>query len=151
MMLDRRASRQIAQALLQAKDRSSQVDGAAQSPAYANAGSPMTFGRPGVILPPYSSEVGEELWNWLTKPRPLSCPADNLPLTFPPLEKRGNFGGSNKRDCKEQWETARKMCEKELAKPNPNRRMTGGFSNTEDCANGLVSEECGGNPIKWRK
>ncbi|HEY6250541.1 MAG TPA: hypothetical protein VI685_11325 [Candidatus Angelobacter sp.] len=53
--------------------------------------------------------------------------------------------------CAEEWEAARELCSKELAKPNPNRGITGGHANIEDCARGHVSERCGGNPIDWGK
>jgi hypothetical protein len=50
-------------------------------------------------------------------------------------------------DCGEQWKDARRTCVEELAKPNPNRGITGGYTDTENCARGLVSEECGGNKV----
>ena len=55
-------------------------------------------------------------------------------------------GGPN---CDEQWNDARRMCNNELAKRNPNRSITDGYSNVEDCARGLVSEYCGGNKVRW--
>jgi RHS repeat-associated protein len=52
-----------------------------------------------------------------------------------------------RRDCDKEWDDARRRCAEELAKPNPSRPFTGGYDNIEDCAKGLVSEECGGNPL----
>lgn len=54
-------------------------------------------------------------------------------------------GGPN---CDQEWRDARRMCNDELAKPNPNEGITGGYSNPEDCARGLVSEYCGGNKVR---
>jgi hypothetical protein len=49
--------------------------------------------------------------------------------------------------CAAEWEEAIRACESELAKPNPSRGITGGYTNVMDCARGLVSELCGGNPV----
>jgi RHS repeat-associated protein len=50
--------------------------------------------------------------------------------------------------CAKEWEEAYEMCEELLKRPNPPRGITGGYTNLADCARGLVSEECGGNPVK---
>jgi RHS repeat-associated protein len=60
----------------------------------------------------------------------------------------GTGGDRNGPGCKEEWAEARQFCENELSKPNPNRRLTGGYRNVEDCARGLVSERCGGNAVR---
>jgi len=53
-------------------------------------------------------------------------------------------------ECHQEWKEAKEICKKELDKPcrNRNRRITGGHENIDDCARGLVSEECGGNPVR---
>ncbi|QUL36893.1 RHS repeat-associated core domain-containing protein [Erythrobacter sp. JK5] len=51
----------------------------------------------------------------------------------------------SKEECDEQWEQAFEICEAELSKPNPSKRITGGHMNLTDCAKGYVDEECGGN------
>jgi len=51
--------------------------------------------------------------------------------------------------CRQEWDDAYDMCCKELAKPNPNRGITGGHTNVRDCARGHVSEDCGGNPVDY--
>ena len=50
-------------------------------------------------------------------------------------------------DCDAEWEEAYRICEVELAKPNPNPCMTGGYRDVASCARGLVSERCGGNRV----
>ncbi|MBS0577490.1 MAG: RHS repeat protein, partial [Proteobacteria bacterium] len=50
-------------------------------------------------------------------------------------------------DCAREWEEAYRECKKQLSKPNPARGITGGYRNLQDCARGLVSERCGGNPV----
>ena len=50
-------------------------------------------------------------------------------------------------DCDAEWEEAYATCEEELSKPNPNRGITGGYTNLHDCARGLVSQRCGGNRV----
>jgi hypothetical protein len=58
-------------------------------------------------------------------------------------------GGGGDRDgpgCEEEWQAARRDCVNELSKRYPNRTFTGGHKNVEDCARGLVSARCGGNP-----
>jgi len=55
--------------------------------------------------------------------------------------------GTDDEGCDEEWAEARETCARELKKPNPNRRLTGGYRDIEQCARGLVSERCGGNPI----
>jgi hypothetical protein len=51
-------------------------------------------------------------------------------------------------DCKEEWEWALEHCRKELAKPYPNRRFTGGHKDVKSCAKGFVSDRCGGNSLR---
>jgi RHS repeat-associated protein len=59
-----------------------------------------------------------------------------------------SFGGGNTDpECKKEWEEARQLCRQELAQPNPSRGITGGYRDVENCARGLVSERCGGNPV----
>jgi RHS repeat-associated protein len=53
----------------------------------------------------------------------------------------------NDDDCEEEWADAYAICKAELAKPYPNRRMTGGYKDVHNCARGLVSQRCGGNRI----
>jgi hypothetical protein len=50
--------------------------------------------------------------------------------------------------CKEEWDDARKQCAEWLASPNPPRGPTGKYKTIEECAPGLVSERCGGNPYE---
>lgn len=155
MVLDRRVSHQIAQALLRSRSRSDRTDDRSHiglTQAHTNGIPPTPLGAI-ISSPPEGS--GEALWNWLTKPPPSSCPADSLPPQFPPfppqfppLEKQGNVGGSSKRGCDEEWKAAREICQKELLKRTPNRRMTGGHRDVEGCAKGFVSQRCGGNRVK---
>jgi hypothetical protein len=53
----------------------------------------------------------------------------------------------NDADCEEEWKEAREMCREMLSRPHPPRGMTGGYKDIENCARGLVSEACGGNPV----
>jgi RHS repeat-associated protein len=54
--------------------------------------------------------------------------------------------------CEEEWQEAEEFCRDELAKPShtQNRRLTGGHRDIYNCARGLVSERCGGNPVQRR-
>lgn len=73
-------------------------------------------------------------------------------LQLLPRMATGSFGGSGEDedpDCKKDWMRAREFCSKELAKPSPNRGLTGGHTNVEDCARGHVDERCRGNPLNW--
>jgi RHS repeat-associated protein len=54
-------------------------------------------------------------------------------------------------ECAQEWREARANCAQELSKPNPSRGMTGGYTDIENCARGLVSEACGGNPVDHSK
>jgi hypothetical protein len=54
---------------------------------------------------------------------------------------------SNDPDCDDEWDYARRKCEELLSQRDPPRGVTGGYRNVEDCARGLVSERCGGNPV----
>jgi hypothetical protein len=60
---------------------------------------------------------------------------------------RSRAGGGP--DCDQEWSDARRTCRDELAKSHPNDGITGGYSNVEDCARGLVREVCGGNKVEW--
>jgi RHS repeat-associated protein len=52
-------------------------------------------------------------------------------------------------DCVEEWAYAYTMCAEWLSSPNPHQYPTGGYNDIANCARGLVSERCGGNPISW--
>jgi hypothetical protein len=56
-----------------------------------------------------------------------------------------------KKRCDKEWDDAFKMCKEELSKPHPSPGITGGYNNIMDCARGLVSEGCGGNPVDHGK
>jgi RHS repeat-associated protein len=96
--------------------------------------------------------IAAQPWNPLTHPAP---PADvsrpiprSTPTTlappFPPT------GPKDDDDCDREWEAAREMCRQFLSQPSPPRGITGGYRDIENCARGLVSQECGGNQIDWR-
>ncbi len=53
----------------------------------------------------------------------------------------------NNDDCAREWSEAYQTCRELLEKPNPPKGITGGYKNLNDCARGLVSEACGGNPL----
>ena len=59
----------------------------------------------------------------------------------------GSGGGGGDADCDKEWEEARRTCRDELLRPNPSHDLTGGYSDVANCAKGLVSERCGGNPV----
>lgn len=87
------------------------------------------------IIPPVAipgSKENQEWVRWATKM----------------LRELGKLIGGGGRDCSEEWEYARQTCKDELAKPNPNPKITGGYTNPEACARGLVSEDCGGNKVE---
>lgn len=62
-------------------------------------------------------------------------------------------------DCIKQWSAARRLCRKYFvgfAKPNvgvpskkDSHRVTGGYTDVDSCARGLVSEACGGNKVDY--
>jgi hypothetical protein len=58
-------------------------------------------------------------------------------------------GNPNGPGCKEEWEEARRDCADWVSSPNPRSWPTGGHLDIEDCARGLVSERCGGNPVEY--
>jgi hypothetical protein len=62
------------------------------------------------------------------------------------LRSRQPPSRSNDADCEEEWDYARRKCEELLSQRDPPRWVTGRYRNAEDCARGLVSERCGGNP-----
>jgi RHS repeat-associated protein len=50
-------------------------------------------------------------------------------------------------DCEAEWVAAIEMCRELLSRPHPPRGLTGGHKDVMNCARGLVSEACGGNPV----
>ena len=54
-------------------------------------------------------------------------------------------------ECKKEWAGAYDECDKMLSSPNPPPNVTGRYINRDDCARGLVSEHCRGNPVDWNK
>jgi hypothetical protein len=71
---------------------------------------------------------------------------------FQYFRREGTFGGGdpNAPGCKEEWEAARRDCA-ELVTKQSVKGPAGGYRTIEDCARGLVSEECGGNEYKRPK
>lgn len=55
--------------------------------------------------------------------------------------------GQMSKECRREWEEARKLCIDMLQSNNPPRGVTGGYQTVEKCAKGLVSMRCGGNSI----
>jgi hypothetical protein len=49
--------------------------------------------------------------------------------------------------CEAEWAEARKYCRELLDMPSPPRGLTGGHTTIDGCANGFVSERCGGNRV----
>jgi RHS repeat-associated protein len=55
---------------------------------------------------------------------------------------------SDEDDCDNEWSEAYEQCAQQITKTSRNNRgITGGYRNLQDCARGLVSQRCGGNPI----
>jgi RHS repeat-associated protein len=81
---------------------------------------------------------------------PTGRDEDLLPGSRNPITGRPPCGKDDK-DCEAEWKAAREICRELLSRPNPPRRLTGGYKNIEDCARGFVSEACGGNPVDWGK
>jgi hypothetical protein len=75
---------------------------------------------------------------------------DSMDKTIRHFRSRSGYGDDamDSPDCMEEWRDAREQCARELSKPNPSRNITGGYEDIEDCARGLVSERCGGNPYE---
>lgn len=90
-----------------------------------------------IILPPIAIPGSKENEQWVRWASKL-------------LRDLGRALSGGGPDCGREWEDARRMCEEELAKPNPSRGITGGYTNRDDCARGLVSEQCGGNKLAPR-
>ena len=55
--------------------------------------------------------------------------------------------GDSAETCDEEWEKAYEKCVEEIG--DPNRGLTGGYSDIYSCARGLVSERCGGNRVEY--
>jgi RHS repeat-associated protein len=63
-------------------------------------------------------------------------------------------------DCDKEWREARRQCRQlifEQLEQRAGRRkkrsvtgVTGGYTDVEECARGLVSERCGGNKVVWK-
>jgi hypothetical protein len=49
--------------------------------------------------------------------------------------------------CEEQRRDARRRCEELLKLKKPSRKMTGGHSDLENCMQGFIDEDCGGNAV----
>ncbi len=59
---------------------------------------------------------------------------------------RGTLTPERQAECDEERDEAIKKCREMIARGGP-RGLTGGYTDPEDCARGLISEECGGNPV----
>src|SRR5262249_42903524 len=73
---------------------------------------------------------------------------DSLDKTIRHFRSRSGYGDDamDSPECREEWRDAREQCAEWLAGPNPPRGPAGRVPNVEECARGLVSERCGGNP-----
>ena len=54
-------------------------------------------------------------------------------------------------DCASEWAHANMQCEIWLSMAFPPRSLTGGYKDVYNCARGLVSQECGGNAVSFRR
>jgi RHS repeat-associated protein len=91
--------------------------------------------------------LGLPFWLW-----PTPTGNDALRPDFPPPTKPPKAPPcKTSKECEKEWEEAFADCAKELAKPHPSRSITGGYNNLYDCARGLVSEACGGNPVGGKR
>ena len=55
--------------------------------------------------------------------------------------------GKMSKECTKEWKEAYEMCDEALKLRNPPRGITGGYSDRENCARGLVSQRCKGNKV----
>jgi hypothetical protein len=101
------------------------------------------FPMPGQPVPPIPMPQIPAAW------RALGA----LIQALPPLlnGSAGERPQLSEEECKQQWADAREICAREFAKPYPNRRVTGGHTDLDDCARGWVDEPCGGNPTQKKK
>jgi len=84
-----------------------------------------------------------EIWPILA---PLALPAICVAAA---VSLEGDTTSEKDDECEQEWNNAYAKC-KELIKPNQSKSskgVTGGYKNLNDCARGLVTEECGGNAI----
>jgi len=61
------------------------------------------------------------------------------------------LGVPNTPECRREWADARETCGRLIRNPgnyDENSGIRGGYTDIEQCARGLVSEECGGNPVQ---
>jgi hypothetical protein len=58
-----------------------------------------------------------------------------------------SMSGKMSKQCKKEWADAYRICDEVLKLRNPPRGITGGYSDRENCARGLVSQECLGNVV----
>jgi len=61
------------------------------------------------------------------------------------------IAGNMSEECLQQWEDARDECRRFVSSRDPQRGLTGGYKDIENCARGHVEERCGGNRIDWGK
>src|SRR6266566_41169 len=98
---------------------------------------------PGIIPILKRLPWGLPFWLW-----PTPTGNDALRPDFPPpMTPPKAPPCKTSKECEKEWAEAFADCAKELAKPHPSRAITGGYNNLYDCARGLVSEACGGNPV----
>lgn len=70
-------------------------------------------------------------------------------LLFPLLFLEGDHEAGRSESCREEWRRAFETCANEILAGNRNPRgITGGYRNEYDCARGLVSRRCGGQPTE---
>ena len=109
--------------------------------------------RTGTVPPPPFPAQGGRPPGWPAPPiRTPEIPGfwNRLGSILPRIGNGPGVGsGKEELDCDEAWREARADCAEELAKPFPNRTRTGGYTNIEDCARGLVPQPCLGNPVDW--
>jgi hypothetical protein len=123
------------------------------SDAWPNANQPL---RASADVIPASYQAGTRTWGYPIGPPDMLGPwrdqtQKGLMGLYDYLNSYRNTGAGvsdgdrSSPDCQKEWSDARDRCIDELTGPNPSRGVTGGYSPIEECARGLVSEECGGN------
>jgi RHS repeat-associated protein len=100
---------------------------------------------PPPMPPPRPPNPGPDRKPPTTSPSPVPI----VPPVWPQPPQEQCKPDNEEDPCEEEWREAYETCRDLLSKPNPPRGVTGGYKNIQDCARGLVSEECGGNPVSY--
>jgi len=139
------------------------IEGGNNTFAYANQ-NPLTYTDPtgqAAVAVPALAGLGILICGATNCAKPIGDAMQSVANTLSNgIDTIKEWCSDDEADCDKEWREARRECRQlifEQLEQRAGRRkkrsvtgVTGGYTDVEECARGLVSERCGGNKVVWK-